>query len=208
MKKLLINENRDRAESDILNLAQHGKAVADVIKLWNSQRALKPITTTLDLKEFLQDPFEMLDRRILSDSGVTFGEHKPDPKIVAQMFRIQYDDLVRGISTSRARNLKFELFSFNEGTGEIVLTEQGKEQISEWSKVYLTNPAEIEEFNKLQTVAESLNELFVRFGSNGLDINAAGHALPFLKAVPGSKPGERWKLMPNEAFVKKLAKTA
>ncbi len=207
MEKLLINDNKDRAESDILSLNQHGKAVSEVIKLWNTQPALKPITSTKDLQEFLQEPLEMLDRRVLSDSGVTFGEHKPDPRMIAQMFRVRYDDLVRGISTSRARALKFELYSFNENTGEIALTDQGKEQVREWARVYLTSPAEIEAYQNIQDTCDKMNALCDMYNVSSMDRNAAGHSLPFFKAAPGSKAGEPWRLVPDVTFVKKLAKT-
>ena len=54
MEKLLINENKDRAESEISNLSQRGKAVTSVIHFWNSQPALKPIITAKGVSGLLE----------------------------------------------------------------------------------------------------------------------------------------------------------
>lgn len=201
MEKLLINDNVDRANSDIQNLTQHGKAVSETIRFWNSQPALSPLSTAKSVSDFLKDPLDYLDKHVLSDTGVTFGAHKPDPRMIAQMFRIQYDELVRKISTSQARNLNVDLFTFEPDGCEIVLSAEGKEIVRERARIYLTDPNDIAQYNKLKGISNQLNELCKEFNVGNPEINQISRALPFFVAVPG-KAGEGWSLGPNVNLIR------
>ncbi len=201
MEKLLINDNADRANSDIQNLTQHGKAVSETIRFWNSQPALSPLSTAKSVSDFLKDPLDYLDKHVLSDTGVTFGAHKPDPRMIAQMFRIQYDELVRKISTSQARNLNVDLFTFEPDRCEIVLSAEGKEIVRERARIYLTDPDDITQYNRLKGICDQLNGLCKEFNVGNPEINQVSRALPFIVAVPG-KPGEGWMLAPNVNLIR------
>lgn len=194
MEKLLINENKDRAESDILNLNQHGKAVSETIRFWNSQPALTPLNTAKSVSDFLKDPLGHLDKHVLSDTGVTFGAHKPDPRMVAQMFRIQYDELVRKISTSQARSLNVDLFTFEPDKCEVVLSEEGKDIVRERARKYLTDPDTIKMYRDIQDVCDKLNALCSTFGIAAFERNAAARQMNFLRC---EVEGKSWRFLPN-----------
>ena len=203
MEKLLINDNVDRANSDLQNLTQHGKGVSETIRFWNSQPALSPLSTAKSVSDFLKDPLDYLDKHVLSDTGVTFGTHKPDPRMIAQMFRIQYDELVRKISTSQARNLNVDLFKFEPDKCEVVLSDEGKEIVRERARQYLTDPDDVAQYIKLKGVCDQLNELCREYNIGNPEINQVSRALPFIVAVPG-KAGEKWGFRPNANYIRHM----
>lgn len=194
MEKLLIKENKDRAESDILSLNQHGKQVSDMIRLWNAQPALKHITTMKEVAEFLNDPLRKLDQHVLSDTGVTFGTAQPDPRMVAEMFRIRYDELVRAISTSRAAHLKLELFTFDEDNLTLSLSDDGMAQVREWARTYLTDPDTIKMYRDIQDVCDKLNALCLTFEVAAFERNATAKHMNFLRC---EVEGRTWRFLPN-----------
>ena len=137
--------------------------------------------------DFLKDPLTYLDNHVISDTGVTFGAHKPDPRMIGQMFRIQYDELVRLISTSQAKLLNVDLYTFEPTECEIILSEAGKEQIRERAKFYLSDEREISEYNKLSAIADTLNDLCIQYNLHGPDINVIARSMPFLATVSGGR---------------------
>jgi hypothetical protein len=210
MKPLLIDENSQRAESEIREHKNQARLLSELIQHYNRLPHLGEIDTAVEAREFLSDPLGYLNTCIYNQlaTGMFSTKVKPEASKIAELYSIPYPAIMQRINGVRPYLRNLDRFAFDEGNRTLVLLPEGEEAIRAACKIYLTNEAEIEEYNKLKTVAESLNEVFLRFCSTGVDINTAAHALPFLRAVPGSKAGENWKLMPDVTFVKKLAKTA
>ena len=207
MKKVLINLNSDNARQSILEMKNQCRLATELIASYNKMPVVPPIETAGDCLEFLKNPVGFMNEAIINNCGLTFGKAKPDPAAIAAMFRIPSSGITVRAQGIHLSPTQLSMLGFDEGDKTVFLMAEAEEQIFENAKIYLTNEAEIEEYNRLQEVCDSLNELFTRFNISGSDINSAGHSLPFFKAVPGSKAGEGWKLSPDVTFVKKIAKT-
>jgi hypothetical protein len=202
--KILIDENRQYAETKIRELKQQGIAMTELIKVFNLQPVLKKIETSEDAKAFLNSPLDYLNMAVIRDCGMTFGSHKPNPEQVATLFNIKYGAVAQKINQTRPKPSELQWYSFDESTLQIELMPESEEAVREQCKVWLNDPDEIAEYNKVRGLCDSLNEFAERYKLTNSDLNAIP-AYTGLKCVV--KPdGHGWHLIPSIDNIRKYLK--
>lgn len=202
--KILIDENVQYANQRITEMKQLARLATEAIALYNRQPMLSPIELTTDAKDFLTDPVEFIDASIWNNCGIPFTKSRPESSAVAAMFGVNYSGVVTKAKALHLTPEKLALLSFNEGSREIILTTEGEATIREQSKLWLTNPEEIAEFERLKGLCDSLNAVCDEYGVSNTERNAIERAVPFISCTPS---GQGWTLKPNLNAIRKHLKT-
>ncbi len=199
MKKILISENVDFARQRIDEMKAVAHQATAAVQLFNKQPMLSKIELAADCREFLSDPKKFIDENIWNNCGMTFGKIRPEPSAVAAMFAVNYSGVVTAVRNLQLSPDKLALLSFDEGAGVVTLTPEAEETIREQSKLWLTIPEQIAEYERLKPFADQLNDLCDQFGVTAPDKNGVARHLPFLRATT---EGRTWKLIPNIDYIK------
>lgn len=200
-KRILIDDNSQRANQEIQELKTMARQATELIASYNRMPVVGPIDLAADAKEFLQNPVAFLDESILNNCGIGFtGKHKPDPAALAAMYRIPYSGIVTRSQGLRLSSDKLALLSFDEGSHEVIVTPEAEDRIREKVKIWLSDPDEIAEYERLKTVCDTLEQLCTDYSLSARDKNQVPQALPFIKCVPS---GQGWILKPAIELMRK-----
>jgi hypothetical protein len=161
-QKILISENSSGATARISELKQKAVVLTGLIEAYNLQPVLKKITTAEQCKEFLTDPLRYMDQAVLTDTGFR-STVTPSPLKVAELYGINYSAIQQKISLARIATTPLELFSFNESDCKVELLGSAEEIIREQSKIYLSDPEEIEEYTRVKALTDLLNDYCTRY---------------------------------------------
>ena len=202
MEKVLYDERKDLANQMIVEHKHDATMMTRLITAFNNLPVVAPIKTAEQAKKFLSGPVAYLDERVLADTGIQFaGGARPTPRVVAQMFEIGYSSFVETVSNTRLSNSQLSRFTFDESSGKVELNPEAEQQIREDCKIYITPGADTEEFNHIQQLADTINELAPRYNIDGTDLHRVVAALRFFRTV--AKPGGGWMLAPEATEIKK-----
>src|SRR6056297_2655372 len=104
--KILISENKERADLQIKELNERAERMTALVAFYNSQPVLNKLTTKKEVFKFLENPISYLHKAIIKDTGVTFSEKAaPAPGQVAKIFNIPYDGITDKIYRERIGQL-------------------------------------------------------------------------------------------------------
>jgi hypothetical protein len=200
--KILIQEGKQIAEARLSELKQQAIRLTELIKVFNLQPVLRKIETAEEAKAFLTAPLDYFNERIISDCGMTFGSNKPNPEQVAAIFNIKYGAVVQKINSTRSKPSELQYFSVEEASGKIELMPEAEEAIREQSKIYLSDPEEIEEYLKVNELCKSLNEYCDRYNVNPVNKNMVPAAL----GIRCDPTGQDWIFKPDYRIIQKFLK--
>jgi putative NADH-flavin reductase len=168
--KILITENKERAELHIKEIESRAKKMTDLIRYYNRVPLLKKLETKKDVFNFLKEPIKYLDSAIIKDTGVSFSDKaSPAPDQVAKIFNIPYDEITDKIYKAQIGQLGN--FEFDEKRTVIYLTEEAREHIAEQFKEYTQHDDEVKAFLLMQKTCAILNEYADRFNLDRIDRN-------------------------------------
>jgi len=199
--KVLISDNSEAANQRISELRQTAASYTTLIAAYNSLPVLTNITTAEQAKDFLTDPIKYLDTAVLTDTGFK-SRITPNVSKVGELYGINYGQIQQKIVMTRVNTILIPLFSFDESSLKIELMPESEEKIKEESKIYLSDPKEIEEYNKVKQLCENLNSYFTRYHLDAVSMNQIPSATG-LRCV-GKRPGPGYLLIPNIEMIKKL----
>ncbi len=203
--RILVDENVQYANQRITEMKQLARLATEAIAFYNRQPMLSPIELAVDAKDYLTDPVDFIDSSIWNNCGIPFTKSRPESSAVAAMFGVNYSGVASKAKALHLTPDKLALLSFDEGSQEVVLTAEGEEKIREQSKLWLTNPEEIAEFERLKGLCDSLNAVCDQYGVSNTERNQIERAVPFISCVPS---GQGWTLKPNLNAIRKHLKTA
>jgi hypothetical protein len=202
MEKVLYDERKDLANQEIIDRKYDAARMTELIAAFNALPVVKPITTAAEAKKFLQGPTNYLDERILQDCGVSFQTGaRPKARIIGEMFEIPYSAFVEKVQYMKVRSGRLELYTFDEATKKVELNPEAEATIREDCKIYIEPGRDTEEFNKIQSLADTFNEMAPMYNIDGTDLHRAIGAFRFFRTVV--KPGGGWQLAPNVDEIKK-----
>lgn len=201
-KKVLLDARKDLADQAVRDAHRDARVMSELIAYFNSMPVIAPIETAEEAKDFLTRPTPFFEERILRDCGVTFATGaKPRASTIAQMFEIPHSAFVDKITYTRIKGVKLHLYSFDEATKKIELMPESEAVIREEWALYVEEGAETEELARIQTLADTINEMAPRYKLDGTDLHRVVAALRFFRTVP--KPGGGWMLAPAFEEIKK-----
>ena len=203
--RILIDENVQYANRLITEMKQLARLATEAIAFYNRQPMLSPIELTVDAKDFLTDPVEFIDSSIWNNCGIPFTKSRPESSAVAAMFGVNYSGVVTKAKALHLTPDKLALLSFDEGSGEVILPPESETVIREHSKLWLTNPEEIAEYERLKGLCDTLNAVCDRYAVGNTERNQIERAVPFISCVPA---GQGWTLKPNLNAIRTHLKTA
>jgi len=168
--KILISENKERAELHIKELNERAERMTELIKDYNRLPVLNKLETKEEVFNFLKEPIKYLHEAIIQDSGFTFSDKaNPAPDQVAKIFNIPYDEITDKIYKARIGQLGN--FDFDEKRTVIYLTDEAREYIAEQFKEYTQHDDEAKAFLLMQKTCTILNEYADRFNLDRIDRN-------------------------------------
>jgi hypothetical protein len=203
--RILIDENVQFSNQKIAEMKQLARQATEAIAFYNRQPMLSPIELTLDAKDFLTDPVDFIDSSIWNNCGIPFTKSRPESSAVAAMFGVNYSGVVTKAKALHMTPERLSLLSFDEGSGEVILPLESETVIREQSKLWLTNPEEIAEYERLKGLCDTLNAACDQYGVSNTERNQIERAVPFISCVPS---GQGWTLKPNLNAIRKHLKTA
>jgi hypothetical protein len=196
MKPLLIDENAQRAATEINEHVNRARLMTELVSHYNRLPHLSEIDDAIEARDFLTSPVSYLNESIFNELGVTFnGKVKPDVAQLAALFGIPYASIFQRINTSLPHLTNLDRFGFDEGSKSLVLLPEGTEAIREACKIYLTNEQEIQLYEKVKGVTDQLNEMGEMFGLAAVDLNQVPRALNFISCEV-KKGGKGYELLP------------
>ena len=168
--KILITENKERAELHIKEIESRAEKISELVKFYNKIPVLKELKTKDEVFAFLKEPIKYLDKAIIKDTGVTFSDKaSPAPDQVAKIFNIPYNDITDKVYKARIGQLGN--FKFDEKKKVIYLTDEAREHIAEQFKEYTQHDDEAKAFLLMQKTCTILNEYADRFNLDRIDRN-------------------------------------
>lgn len=204
MEKVLFDERKDLANQAIYDARRNGQIMTDLIAYYNSQPVLAPITKAEEVKEFFKNPVVFFEDRILRDSGIKFPDGaKPRAAVIAAMYEIPHAAFCDKITHTRYKSFNLKYYVFDEATRSVELLPTAEAAIREEWKLYIEPGAEQEEYNKIQAIADAINELAPRYKIDGTELHRVNQALRFLKTAPMGEGERGWKLVPDFSEIKK-----
>jgi len=202
-EKLLVDENKQGAEQRIAELRQTAASYTTLIAAYNALPVLTDITTAEQAKDFLTDPIKYLDTAVLTDTGFK-SRITPNVSKVGELYGINYGQIQQKIVMTRVNTILIPLFSFDESSLKIELMPESEEKIKEESKIYLSDPKEIEEYNKVKQLCNDLISYFTRYHLDAISMNQIPSATG-LRCV-GKRPGPGYMLIPSVEMIRELNK--
>lgn len=204
MEKVLLDERRDQAMQAIYDARRNGLIMTELIAYFNSMPVLADIATAEEVKEFFKNPVVFFEDRILRDCGITFATGaKPRAAVIASMYEIPHAAFCDKISSTRYKTFNLKYYVFDEATRKIELMPESEAVIREEWKLYIMPGAEQEEYNKIQAIADAINELAPKYRIDGTDLHRVNSALRIFKTAPMGEGQRGWKLVPDFDEIKK-----
>jgi len=204
MEKVLLDERKDLAMQAIYDARRNGLIMSELIAYFNSMPVLADITTAEEVKEFFKNPVVFFEDRILRDCGIKFPDGaKPRAAVIASMYEIPHSAFCDKISHTRYKSFNLKYYVFDEGTRRVELLPTAEDEIKEEWKLYIMPGQEMEEYNKIQAIADAINELAPRYRIDGTDLHRVNSALRIFKTAPMGEGERGWKLIPDFDEIKK-----
>lgn len=204
MEKVLFDERKDQAMQAIYDARRNAQIMTELIAYFNAMPVLADIATAEEVKEFFKNPVVFFEDRILRDSGISFPDGaKPRAAVIAQMYEIPHTAFCDKITHTRYKSFNLKYYVFDEATRKIELLPTAEDEIKEEWKLYIEPGAEQDEYNKIQAIADAINELAPRYKIDGTDLHRVNSALRFLKTAPMGDGERGWKLVPDFTEIKK-----
>lgn len=204
MEKVLFDERKDLAMQAIYDARRNGQIMTDLIAYYNSMPVLAPISKAEEVKEFFKNPVVFFEARVLRDSGIKFPDGaKPRAAVIASMYEIPHSAFCDKITHTRYKSFNLKYYVFDEATRRVELLPTAEDTIREEWKLYIEPGAEQEEYNKIQKIADAINELAPRYKIDGTELHRVNQALRFLKTAPMGEGERGWKLVPDFSEIKK-----
>ena len=204
MEKVLLDERKDLAMQAIYDARRNGLIMTELIAYFNSMPVLADIATAEEVKEFFKNPVVFFEDRILRDCGITFATGaKPRAAVIDSMYEIPHAAFCDKISSTRYKTFNLKYYVFDEATRKIELMPESEAVIREEWKLYIMPGAEQEEYNKIQAIADAINELAPKYRIDGTDLHRVNSALRIFKTAPMGEGQRGWKLVPDFDEIKK-----
>lgn len=204
MEKVLLDERKDLAMQAIYDARRNGLIMTELIAYFNSMPVLADITTAEEVKEFFKNPVVFFEDRILRDCGITFATGaKPRAAVIASMYEIPHAAFCDKISHTRYKSFNLKYYVFDETTRRVELLPTAEDEIKEEWRLYIMPGQEMEEYNKIQAIADAINELAPRYRIDGTDLHRVNSALRIFKTAPMGEGQRGWKLVPDFDEIKK-----
>jgi len=204
MEKLLLDERRDEANQAVFDARRNGQIMNELISYYNSMPVLAPISTAVEVKEFFTNPMAFFESRILRDCGIQFPDGaKPKASVIAEMYQIPHAAFFEKITHTRYKTFNLRYYAFDEGTRQIELLPSAEDMIKDEWKLYVEPGLQQEEYNKIQAIADAINELAPKYRIDGTDLHRVPQALRIFKTAPIGEGQRGWKLVPDFNEIKK-----
>ena len=162
---MLIAENKERAELQIAAYTDKAKKINELLSYYNGLDVVGKITTKKEVFQFLNNPIEYFDNAILQDAGLSFRKSTPNPKKLAEIFNLNYDETIGRIMSTGLSKTIVEMLDYVNGA--IIVKDEIKAQIFEQFKEYTENQAQINAVNLTRDLCNILNDYCTRFELDG-----------------------------------------
>ena len=197
-EKILLSKNTEIGMAAIATFEKNAKEASEIIQYFNGINLLNPITTEIQVLEFLKDTVKYLDDRISSDLEFK-AKVQPLPAKNAEMFGINYKGIAEKIAACKLRDLKNMIF--DEKTQAVEFDKSCTKKVLEFFYDYSANEKETNEIIKIRTLCKNLNEYCTRYKINSSDMHLISDRLGLrCEIIPGAKqndPGNHYEFKEN-----------
>jgi hypothetical protein len=159
MEKYLIDKNERMAQIYLNELKSGVMAINNLIAVYNSENGLKSLTTEAEIRTYLSDPLNYLDRAIINDTGIAVSSvAKPSVIGTANLFNIPYESIKKNLSQYMRYLWVVDHLSFNQGTNDFYLTDKTAEDYLKTFEIYTQTDVEAKVWLFLLDMSKHLSE--------------------------------------------------
>jgi len=201
MEKILLNENKEMADSHLSNMNEVARNLTNIIHEYNNLPVLKKLETGEQVFNFLSNPLDYFDSRIIIDTNMSISESvRLNPGQLAKLCNIPYSSFINRIGSSRFTYLEY--FTWDEKEQVIEINPDKIESIRESFKEYTEDPKEIKAIIEIRKMCELLNKHCKRYDRQD-DLDRTAHTLG-LKIVVNPKTGMDYVFIEDIQFIREM----
>lgn len=200
MKRILINKQEKLSDAIINEYKRALEPINNLLESYNNLPILEKLTTKKAVFEFLTNPVETFHKAILRDTGFNAGKNTPNPKQVALMYGIEYDDVIERIQRANIKHLQF----FDWVNGKVLITSETETVIRESRYLYTQTDLETNMYKYFLDLCDTLTNHVQSFKVDAFYLNRLAHALNL--KLTQSAPDLKYSFEPDIQYIREQLK--